>query len=81
MVARVILPDEAPPDFDDTVQALRRFPDDIALDRMHKLGVTHIVVHRTGDLKAREAAINSTSVLRLMAEQDDIAIYRLVRRW
>jgi hypothetical protein len=71
----------APPDFDDTVQALRGFPDDIALDRIHKLGVTHVVVHRTGDLKAREAAINSTSALRLMAEQGDIAIYRLVRRW
>ena len=70
----------APPDFDTTAQALRGFPDDAALDRMHKLGVTHVVVHRTDGLQDRQAAIDATGALRLMAVQDDIAIYRLVRR-
>jgi hypothetical protein len=70
----------APPDFDATAQALRTFPGDASLELMHKLGVTHVVVHRTGGMEARRPAIDATSSLRLMAEQDGIAIYRFVRR-
>jgi hypothetical protein len=70
----------APPDFDATAQVLRTFPGDASLELMHRLGVTHVVVHRTGGMDARRPAIDATSSLRLMAEQDGIAIYRFVRR-
>jgi hypothetical protein len=68
----------APPDFDAVAQALRTFPADAALERMHQLGVTHVVVHRTTGMEARRSAIDASSALRLMAEQDGIAIYRFV---
>jgi hypothetical protein len=67
----------APRDFDARAQALRTFPGEPSLALMHELGVTHVVVHRTGGMEERRAAIEATSALRLMAEQDGIAIYRL----
>jgi hypothetical protein len=70
----------APPDFDTTAQAMRTFPEAAALELMHKAGVTHVVVHRTGGMEQRRAAIDATSSLRLMAVQDDIAVYRFVTR-
>jgi hypothetical protein len=68
----------APPDFDRRAEAMRAFPGDAALQMMHQLGVTHVVVHRTGAMEERRAAIDATSALRLVAEEDDIAIYRFV---
>jgi sugar phosphate isomerase/epimerase len=68
----------APPDFDARAQALRAFPADVALEMMHKLGVTHVVVHRTGALEERRAEIDASPALRLVAEEGDIAIYRFV---
>jgi hypothetical protein len=69
----------APPDFEATAQAMRTFPDDVALELMHKLGVTHVVVHRTSGMEQRRAAIDASPALRLVAEEDGIAIYRFVR--
>jgi hypothetical protein len=69
----------APPDFDAVAQDLRAFPADAALERMHALGVTHVVVHRTTGMEERRAAIDASPSLRLTAEQDGIAIYRFAR--
>jgi hypothetical protein len=68
----------APPDFDAVAQALKTFPADPALEMMHKRGVTHVVVHRTNGMEQFRAAIDATHALRLVAEEDGIAIYRLV---
>jgi hypothetical protein len=70
----------APPGFDAVAQAMRTFPEAPALETMHALGITHVVVHRTGGLDARRAAIDATPSLRPMAEQGGIAIYRFVAR-
>ena len=70
----------APPDFEATAQTMRAFPGDVALDLMHRLGVTHVVVHRTSGMERRRAAIDASPALRLVAEQDGIAIYRFGRR-
>jgi hypothetical protein len=68
----------APPDFDATAQAMRTFPEGSALEAMHRLGVTHVVVHRTSAMEPRRAAIDASPALRLVAEQDGIAIYHFV---
>ena len=70
----------APPDFEATAQTMRAFPGDVALDLMHKLGVTHVVVHRTSGMERRRAAIDASPALHLVAEQEGIAIYRFGRR-
>jgi hypothetical protein len=67
----------APPGFQATAEAMRAFPADTALEWMHKTGVTHVVVHDTL-APERRRAIEVTSALQLIAEQDGIAIYRLV---
>jgi hypothetical protein len=59
---------------------MRAFPGDVALDLMHTLGVTHVVVHRTSGMERRRAAIDASPALHLVAEQDGIAIYRFGRR-
>jgi hypothetical protein len=69
----------APPGYEATAQALRAFPHDAALVWMHKLGVTHVVVHRTEVMEQRRAAIDASPALRLVDEQDGIAIYRFVQ--
>lgn len=68
----------APPDFDARAEAMEAFPAHAALEMMHKLGVTHAVVHRTSGMEQRRAAIDASPALRLVAEQDGIAIYRFV---
>ena len=70
----------APPGFEATAQTMRAFPGDVALDLMHTLGVTHVVVHRTSGMERRRAAIDASPALHLVAEQDRIAIYRFRRR-
>ena len=70
----------APPGFEQTAQTLRAFPGDKALELLHSLGVTHVVVHRTSGMERRRPAIDATPGLRLVAEQDGIAIYEVVRR-
>jgi hypothetical protein len=70
----------APRDFDAIAQDLRTFPADAALERMHRLGVSHVVMHWTAGIAARREAVDASPVLRLIAEQDGIAIYRFVRR-
>jgi hypothetical protein len=70
----------AAPDFDDTEEAMRAFPDYEALEYLHKLGVTHIVVHRTTGMERRRAEIDGSPALRLLAEENGIAIYRLADR-
>jgi hypothetical protein len=68
----------APPDFDATAAAISTFPGDAALEAMHKLGVTHVVVHMGGMAQRREA-IDASSSLQLFTEEDGIAIYRVRR--
>ena len=70
----------APPDFDATAAAISTFPADAALELMHKLGVTHVVVHLGGGMEQRRADIDASSSLRLLTEEDGIAIYRFRRR-
>jgi hypothetical protein len=69
-----------PPDYDATAEAIGTFPDYPALELMHRLGVTHVVVHRTRALADRRAAIDASPSLRLWVEQGDIAIYRFISR-
>ena len=69
----------APANFDTIAQAMRTFPEVAAIEAMHRLGVTHVVVHFTGGLEERRAAIDTSPALRFVARQDDIAIYRLVQ--
>lgn len=65
-----------PRDFEATAQSLRTFPSPPSLETLHTLGVTHVVVHPA--LRSRRTEIDATPSLRLMTEQDGIAIYRFV---
>jgi hypothetical protein len=69
----------APRDFQATAEAMRSFPGETALERMDELGITHVVVHWTSGMEARRTAVETNAALRLLAEQDGIAIYRFVR--
>ncbi len=69
-----------PPDYDATAGALRTFPGYPALELMHRLGVTHVVVHWTRAMEDRRGAIDGSPSLRLWIEAGDIAIYRFVSR-
>ncbi len=69
-----------PRDYDVTAQAMRTFPADAALERMHQLGITHVVIHPAAGLEQRRAEIDANPALRFVAEQDGIAIFRLVSR-
>ena len=68
----------APPDFEATSETLATFPGYPALELMHALGVTHVVVHRTRAMEERRTDIDTSPALRFLAEEDDIAIYRFV---
>jgi len=68
----------APADYNRNARAMRAFPAYVALERMHQLGVTHVVVHMTRGFEPRRAEIDASSGLRLVAEQDGIAIYRVL---
>jgi len=71
----------APPGFEATAQTMRAFPGDSALELMDTLGVTHVVVHRnTAPMQRRRALIDASPALRLVAEQDGIAIYQVLSR-
>jgi hypothetical protein len=67
-----------PRDFEQIAQSLRTFPSDEALETLHKLGVTHVVVHPA--LAGRRPEMDASPLLRLMTEQNGIAIYRFVSR-
>ena len=61
----------APPDLERTVKAMRAFPRGAALKRLHRLGVTHIVVHRdSAQMQRRRARIDASPALRLVVERD-----------
>ena len=69
----------APPGFEATAQMMRAFPREDALQLLDTLGVTHVVVHRaTGPMQRRRALIDASPRLQLAAEQDGIAVYRIV---
>ena len=68
----------APRDFDATARALNQFPEPVALELLHRLGVTHIVVHDRNGMETRHEAIRASPSLRLVAEEGRIAIYRFV---
>jgi hypothetical protein len=70
----------APRGFEETARAMRSFPAYPALEVMHKLGVTHVVVHATGGMEERREAIDASLELRLVAEEDGIAMYRFLNR-
>ena len=44
------------------------------------MALSHVIVHRTEGMRERREAIDASPALRLIAEQDGIAIYRFVRR-
>jgi hypothetical protein len=67
-----------PRDFEATAQSLRTFPSPPSLETLHKLGVTHVVVHPA--LGSKRPEINATPSLQLMTEQEGIAIYRFVSK-
>ena len=70
----------APPGFEATAQMMRAFPREDALRLLETLGVTHVVVHRaTAPMQRRRALIDASPRLQLVAEQDGIAIYQIVR--
>ena len=68
----------APPDFETTAQTLKTFPSEAALELLHRLGVTHVVVHWRTGMAGRREAIESSPAIRFLAEQDGIAIFRVV---
>ena len=70
----------APPHFDEIAETMRTFPRYPALELMHKLGVTHVVVHRTMGMEKRRAEIDTSPALRLLVEQDGIALFRFADR-
>jgi hypothetical protein len=70
-----------PGSYNETYDAIRNFPDVASMAALHERGVTHVVVHQ-GDFVAsagadRFDAIAHSPSLSLVAEGDDIRIYRL----
>jgi len=73
-----------PPSYDRSYEAMRTFPSDESLLALSQLGVTHIVVHqRAMNQGRRDDRFNpyeNVGSLHLLERDDDVLIYRLVRR-
>lgn len=67
----------APASYARASKAVSGFPDDRSLIALHERGVTHVVVHENDLGRDRFQAIARIASLQLMAEHDDIHIYRL----
>jgi hypothetical protein len=63
---------------------MRTFPSDESLLALSQLGVTHIVVHQRamnhGEKDDRYDPYEKVASLRLIARDEDVLIYRLLRR-
>jgi hypothetical protein len=72
-----------PPSYERSYEAMRTFPSDESLLALSELGVTHVVVHQramnNGQLLDRYNPYENVSSLQLLARDDDVLIYRLVR--
>ena len=66
-----------PGSYNDTYDALARFPDVTSLTALHARGVTHIVVHKRELGANRFEAIGALASLQQVAESGDIHVYRL----
>jgi len=73
-----------PPSYERSYEAMRTFPSDESLLALSGLGVTHIVVHQRamnhGLPDDRFNPYENVGSLRLLERDDDVLIYRLVRR-
>ena len=72
-----------PASYYDAYEAVRAFPSDQSLIALFARGVTHIVIHKKdyggGLAEARLSELASVHSLQLVAQDDDILIYRLLR--
>jgi hypothetical protein len=73
-----------PPSYDRSYQAMASFPSDASLIALSQLGVTHIVVHQRamnhGEPDTRYDPYESVASLKLLARDEDVLIYQLLRR-
>lgn len=73
-----------PPSYERSFEAMRTFPSDESLLALSQLGVTHIVVHQRamnhGEKDDRYDPYEKVASLRLIARDEDVLIYRLLRR-
>jgi hypothetical protein len=73
-----------PPSYDRSYEAMRTFPSDESLLALSQIGVTHVVVHQRamnhGLPDDRFNPYESVGSLHLLERDDDVLIYRLVRR-
>lgn len=67
----------APRGYEETRQALGAFPGDTALEYLHRLGVTHVVVHKRWFRARQLDAIDQTQALARVAADADIVIYQV----
>jgi hypothetical protein len=67
-----------PPSYGANYEALRSFPDLQALQRLHALGVTHVVVHRDWYPPERVEEIERSPGLGIVARSGSIAIFRVL---
>jgi len=75
-----------PPSYQQSFDAMTRFPADESLIALSALGVTHVVVHQRDmnngvpDTDTRYDPYANVASLRLIQRDDDVLIYRLLRR-
>ena len=73
-----------PPSYERSYEAMRTFPSDESLLALSRLGVTHVVVHQRamnhGQPDDRFNPYENVGSLQLLERDDDVLIYRLVRR-
>ena len=73
-----------PASYERSYEAIRSFPSDESLLALLKLGVTHVVVHQRamngGEPDTRYDPYENVASLRLLARDDDVLIYELLRR-
>ena len=67
-----------PPSYGPNYEELRSFPDLQALQRLHALGVTHVVVHGDWYPPERVAEIERSPGLGIVARSGSIAIFRVL---
>lgn len=67
-----------PRSYGESHDALNGFPSDASLIGLHSRGATHVVVHRQALGPGRFAAIANVRSLRLLANDDEIWLYKLV---
>jgi hypothetical protein len=73
-----------PPSYERSYEAMRTFPSDESLLALSKIGVTHVVVHQRamnhGQPDDRYNPYENVGSLHLLKRDDDVLIYRLLRR-